>query len=83
MLLRLTAKGERAYAAIAVAARRRHDNLLGALSAAQRKALERALGKLQARATAMLAAPDLGFGSGAGAAGRGRRAKRPRTGSPA
>jgi len=83
MLLRLTAKGERAYAAIAVAARRRHDNLLGALSAAQREALERALGKLQARAAAILAAPDLGFGSGAGAAGRGRRAKRPRTGSPA
>jgi len=83
MLLRLTAKGERAYAAIAVAARRRHDNLLGALSAAQRDALERALGRLQARATAMLAAPDLGFGSGTSAAGRGRIAKRPRTGSPA
>jgi DNA-binding MarR family transcriptional regulator len=68
-LLRLTAKGERAYAAISVAARRRHENLLGALSAAEREALERALVKLQARAAAMLAAPDLGFGS---AAGRGR-----------
>lgn len=52
------------HAAIAAAARRRHDNLLDAFSAAEREVLERALGKLQTRAVAMLAAPDLGFGSG-------------------
>jgi DNA-binding MarR family transcriptional regulator len=62
ILLTLSAKGERAYAAIAAAARRRHQNLLDALSAAERDLLERALAKLQARASAMLAAPDLGFG---------------------
>jgi hypothetical protein len=50
------------YAAIAVAARRRHDNLLGALPAAKRAALESALDSLQARAAAMLAEPDYGFG---------------------
>jgi len=62
LLLSLTAKGERVHAVIAVAARRRHDNLLDALSEAEREALERALGKLQARAAAMLAGTDLGFG---------------------
>lgn len=62
LLLSLTAKGERMYADIAVAARRRHDNLLDALSAAEREVLERALGKAQARAEAMLAEPDFGFG---------------------
>jgi len=62
MLLSLTAKGEAMYAEIAAAARRRHDNLLEALSAAERDVLERALGKLQARAAAMLAGTDLGFG---------------------
>jgi DNA-binding MarR family transcriptional regulator len=79
MLLRLTAKGERAYTAIATAARRRHDKLLGALSAPERVALERVLGKLQARAAAMLAAPDLGFGSGTTVVGR-TSARRDRTG---
>lgn len=62
MLLTLTAKGERAYAAIAAAARRRHQNLLDALTAAERDLLERTLAKLLARASAMLASPDLGFG---------------------
>ena len=62
LLLSLTAKGERMYAAIAVAARRRHDNLLDALPASQRAALEPALERLQARAAAMLAEPDCGFG---------------------
>jgi DNA-binding MarR family transcriptional regulator len=62
LLLALTEKGERRYAAIAAAARRRNDNLLAALSAAEREGLERSLGKLQARASAMLAAPDAGFG---------------------
>ena len=38
-LLTLTAKGERAYTAIAVAARRRHDNLLGVLAARDRELL--------------------------------------------
>src|SRR6185436_2628448 len=57
LLLSLTAKGERAYAAIAVAARRRHDNVLGALAAEEREVLERILGKLQARAEEMLAEP--------------------------
>lgn len=61
ILLSLTAKGERAYAAIAAAARRRHDNLLAALSGEERKVLERALAKLQARASEMLAAPHLGY----------------------
>lgn len=62
LLLSLTAKGERAYARIAAAARRRHDNLLEALAPAERELLERALGKLQAHAAEMLAEPDLGFG---------------------
>jgi len=62
LLLSLTAKGERAYAAIAVAARRRHDNVLEALAAEEREVLERILGKLQARAEEMLAEPGLGFG---------------------
>ena len=61
-LLRLTPKGERAYVAIAAAARRRHAHLIGALSAAERKALERALTKLQARAAQMLVEPECGFG---------------------
>jgi DNA-binding MarR family transcriptional regulator len=61
-LLSLTAKGRRAHTAIAAAARRRHDNLLDALAPAERKVFERALGTLQAHATAMLAMPDLGFG---------------------
>ena len=61
LLLGLTAKGERRYAAIALAARRRNENLLAVLPAAEREVLERALGKLQARAAAMLAEPDGGF----------------------
>jgi DNA-binding MarR family transcriptional regulator len=71
MLLRLTAKGERAHAAIAAAARQRNDNLLGALSPAEREMLERVLAALQARATSMLGAPDFGFGSGTTRADRG------------
>ena len=62
LLLSLTPKGERTYAEIAAAARQRHDNLLGALSAAERAVLEGALAKLQERAGAMLADPALGFG---------------------
>ena len=62
MLLGLTARGEAMYTDIAAAARRRHYNLLEALSGAEREVLERALGKLQAQANAMLAAPGLGFG---------------------
>jgi len=61
LLLSLTAKGERAYAAIASAARRRNDNLLAALSGEERRILERALAKLQGRASAMLAASEQGF----------------------
>ena len=61
-LLSLTAKGERAYTAIATAARRRNDNLLASLSGEERKVLERALAKLQAKASAMLAVPEHGFG---------------------
>lgn len=61
LLLRLTAKGERAYAAIAAAARRRHENLLAALSTEERAVLEAALTKLQERATDSLNSPDLGF----------------------
>ena len=60
-LLALTAKGERAYAAIAVAARRRHDNALKVLTAGEREQLERILTKLQARAEEMLGKPGLGF----------------------
>jgi DNA-binding MarR family transcriptional regulator len=62
MLLALRPKGQRLYAAIARAARRRHQNVLGALTAAERGQLERTLAKLQARASAMLSSPDLGFG---------------------
>ena len=65
LLLALPAKGERAYAALAAAARRRHENLLAALSVEERQVLERALTKLQARASEMLDAPDLGFGRAA------------------
>lgn len=62
LLLALTARGERAYAAIAAAARRRHENLLAALSSHERAVFEASLVKLQARASEMLAAADLGFG---------------------
>jgi DNA-binding MarR family transcriptional regulator len=62
LLLALTEKGERRYSAIAAAARRRNENLLASLSAEEREVLERSLGKLQARAAAMLADPDSGFG---------------------
>jgi DNA-binding MarR family transcriptional regulator len=62
LLLSLTAKGERTYAAIAAAAQRRNENILATLSTGERDALERAMSKLQARAGAMLAEPDLGFG---------------------
>jgi len=61
-LLSLTPRGERTYARIASAARRRHDNLLEALSPVERELLERSLGKLQLRAAEMLAMADLGFG---------------------
>ena len=61
LLLSLTAKGERTYAAIAAAAQRRNDNILASLSAGEREALERTLSKLQARAAGMLAELDLGF----------------------
>ncbi|MEO8144851.1 MAG: MarR family winged helix-turn-helix transcriptional regulator [Betaproteobacteria bacterium] len=60
-LLSLTARGENLYARIAAAARRRHDNLLKTLSRAERDLLERALGKLQARAVEMLGESDHGF----------------------
>jgi len=63
LLLTLTAKGERAYAAIAKAARRRHDNVLEALTAEERDVLESSLNKLQTRAEEMLAEPGLGFSS--------------------
>jgi len=62
LLLTLTAKGERAYAAIAAAARRRHDNVLMALTAGEREVLERVLNKLQVRAEEILGEPGLGFG---------------------
>jgi DNA-binding MarR family transcriptional regulator len=74
-ILSLTAKGERTYAAIAAAARRRNEKLLAALSEPERQALESLLGKLQAQAVAMLAEPDLGFvtrPSGSSAAPRSR-----------
>jgi DNA-binding MarR family transcriptional regulator len=63
LLLTLTAKGERAYTAIAAAAQRRHDNVLKALTAQERQTLERVLGKLQMRAEEMLSEPSLGFGA--------------------
>jgi len=62
LLLALTPKGERMYAVIASAARRRNDNVLAVLPLAERKVLERALKRLQARAGAMLSEPDSGFG---------------------
>jgi DNA-binding MarR family transcriptional regulator len=61
-LLALTPKGERVYAAIGAAARRRNANLLHVLSAAERATLERLFAKLQARAAKMLADPQHGFG---------------------
>ena len=61
LLLKLTAKGERAYVAIAAAARRRHENLLAGLSRHERALLEAALTKLQERASDLLRSPDLGF----------------------
>ena len=61
ILLSLTAKGQHTYDAIAAAARRRHENLLAALSADERAVLEQALAKLQERASEMLAAQELGF----------------------
>lgn len=61
LLLRLTPKGERAYQAIAAAARQRNENLLAGLAPAQRRAFLAALERLEARAAAMLAAPHLGF----------------------
>ena len=61
VLLELTRKGERAYAAIAAAARQRNQHLLEALTAAEQRALEHVLGKLQARAVELLADPSLGF----------------------
>jgi DNA-binding MarR family transcriptional regulator len=64
LLLTLTAKGERAYTAIAGAAQRRHDNVLKVLTAEEREILERILGKLQTRAEEMLGDPGLGFGNG-------------------
>jgi DNA-binding MarR family transcriptional regulator len=63
LLIRLTAKGERAYAAIAAAARRRNENLLASLTAAQQKTLRLALERLESRAVAMLRTPHLGFES--------------------
>jgi MarR family transcriptional regulator for hemolysin len=62
LLLSLPAKAERTYTAIAAAAQRRNDNILASLSTGERNALERSMSKLQARAAAMLAEPDLGFG---------------------
>ena len=61
LLLRLTPKGQRAYASIAAAARLRNDNLLACLTGAQQQALQLALTRLEARAAAMLAQPHLGF----------------------
>jgi DNA-binding MarR family transcriptional regulator len=64
LLLTLTAKGERAFSAIAAAAQRRHDNVLKVLTAEERRVLEGVLGKLQTRAEEMLGEPELGFGAG-------------------
>ena len=61
LLLRLTRKGQRAYASIAVAARQRNDHLLACLTDTEQQALQRALTRLEACATAMLAQPHLGF----------------------
>ena len=76
-LLTLTAKGERVYRAIAVAARRRNENLLAGFARGERAALEGALAELQAKASHMLSRPDLGFRTSA--AGR-AHARRRRTG---
>jgi DNA-binding MarR family transcriptional regulator len=76
-LLTLTRKGERAYRAIAEAARRRNENLLAGFTRQGRAALERALAQLQAGASRLLSRPDLGFRTSA--AGR-ARARRRRTG---
>lgn len=75
LLLALTAKGERAYAAIATAARRRHTNLLAALSNEERAVFDAALVRLQAHASDMLASAELGFGE---KNARGARRRRPR-----
>ena len=64
-LLALTPKGERAYRDIAAAARQRNESLLAGFSGARREALELALTELQARASALLLRPDLGFGRAA------------------
>ena len=61
LLIRLTAKGERTYAAIAAAARQRNENLLECLTAAQRQTLRIALERLEARAGTMRAEQHLGF----------------------
>lgn len=61
LLLRLTPKGERAYTAIAAAARRRNDNLLACLTAAQRQTLQVVLERLESRASMMRSTPHLGF----------------------
>ena len=68
-LVTLTDKGERAYRVIAAAAQRRNENLLAGLKAGERKALERSLADLQARASRLLARADLGYGRLAGDAG--------------
>ena len=61
LLLSLTAKGERAYQAIAAAARRRNENLLAVLSSKERRSLGALLGKLQSRAAAMNSEVGGGF----------------------
>jgi DNA-binding MarR family transcriptional regulator len=61
-LLALTERGERTYRAIAAAARRRNGNLLAGLGPGAGIKVERALAELQARASHLLARPDLGFG---------------------
>jgi hypothetical protein len=58
----LTERGERTYRAIAAAARRRNGNLLAGLGPGAGIKVERALAELQARASHLLARPDLGFG---------------------
>jgi len=83
LLLSLTAKGQRAYAAIANAARRRNENLLAGLTRRDRESLERLLGALQARAVSLLEEPGRGFvrrPSGSSAAPR-SRSRSPRRGS--
>jgi DNA-binding MarR family transcriptional regulator len=75
-LLALTRKGQQTYAAIAAAARKRNENLLRVLTPSERSALERILGKLQARAAGMLAAPTRGFGGPSSSSPLRRRAAR-------